>query len=125
MFCLHLNVRTALPRIRTRLSRISLRDLLIYLGFGGYGGFTIRFNSKIDFLRGRNGAPVPAELFDLNGDQLEISHSPLYFLLLGASARTMRDEASVVPSGTLVVPSTTLLLLTSVERTIVVMIAIA
>ena len=32
----------------------------------------------------------------------------------------MRNEASVGPSGTLVIPSATLLLLTSVERTIVV-----
>ena len=36
----------------------------------------------------------------------------------------MCDEASVVPSGPLVVPSATLLLLTGVERTIIVMIAI-
>ena len=36
----------------------------------------------------------------------------------------MRDETSVISAGSLVVPSTTLLLLTSVERTIVVVIAI-
>jgi len=36
----------------------------------------------------------------------------------------VRDEAPVVPAGPLVVPSTTLLLLTSVERTIVVMVAV-
>jgi hypothetical protein len=89
----------------------------------GVGGFTIWFNSKVGFLR-RGDAPAPAELLDLDSDEFEISHSPLHFLLLSSSARTMRDEASVVPSGPLVVPSATLLLLlTSVERTIV-MIAI-
>ena len=75
----------------------------------------IRFNSKIDFLRRRNDAPAPAELLDLNGDQFEISHSPLHVLPLSSSARTVCDETSIVPSGTLVIPPATLLLLTSVE----------
>jgi len=104
---------------------------LICLGFDGIGGFTIQFNEKIDFLRlrvdflrGGNDPPAPAKLLDLNADQFEISHSPLHFLLLRASAGTMYDEAPVVPAGPLVVPPMTLLLLASVKRTVVVVIAV-
>jgi hypothetical protein len=82
-----------------------------------------RINRQVDVLGGRNDAPTPAKLLDLNGDQFEVSHSPLNFLLPSASARAMCNEASIVPSGPLVVPPATLLLLTSVERAVVVVIA--
>jgi len=74
------------------------------------------------FCEGRDDPPAPAELLDLDADRFEIGRSPLHFPLLSPSAGTMRDETPVAPSGPLVVPSTTLLLLTSVERMIAIVV---
>lgn len=66
---------------------------------------------KTAILRGGDDTPTPAKLLDLNSDEFEVSHGSFNFILPGACDRTMCDEASVVPSGSLVVPSTALLLL--------------
>lgn len=84
----------------------------------------VRIIREAAILRGGDNTPTPPKLFDLNGDEFEVGHGPLNFVLPSTSTRTVCDEASIVPSGSLVVPSATLLLLPSVERSVIVVVPI-
>jgi len=95
---------------------VTIVTLKAAVGFDRAWGFTVRFNGRIDFPRGRDDPPAPAKPPDLNANRFEIGHGPLHFLLSAADG-TLCDEVPVVPAGPLV-PPTSLLLLTSVERMI-------